>query len=172
MHRLSMLCLCPALLSAAAAEAPLRPLPIPAGTTATASCACEPGKGPELLIDGDPGTAMNPVGGSGLSGRPVTVDLRFPQALAKVAGIRLGPTDPFQNYYPIDIEVWVDSDGNGSCETMAVAKGGLTPLKQALEIAFDKPVAAKRLELRIVKCSQGGGGRAPIIAELALLTTR
>jgi hypothetical protein len=107
------------------------PPAVPAGTKATASFGTEADGRPEFLIDGDPKTWMRGQANTCKDAlEPVWIDLVFPAPVADLAGIETGDSDPYHNYYPKRAQFWVDTDGNGTFDTLG-AEAVLGPAAQA-----------------------------------------
>lgn len=138
---------------------------IPAGTIARSSKATEPGKGAELLLDGDADSVMTHQGGTYRKGEPTSVFLTFPQPVADLAGLVFGRGDQFGNYRWKEMEVHADTTGDGTYDTRIGRLSGGTGRK-----TFDpasKP--AHGLELRVTDQTNAGGGRAFALSEVEAL---
>ncbi len=167
MHRISISLLLVAGLAAA------EPLVLPPGTTFSASFACDKDKGPDKLFDGNLETAMNPGGGTARSPDAVTsVTVTFPAPVADLGGIVTGSSDKFANYWPKILEFWVDSDGDGRCDTKVGQTDKLGPGDQCkgTHRFSGRLPAAYALEIRCVQQNTGGGGRAWMMNEVGILT--
>ncbi len=137
--------------------------PLPPGTTARASFATEEGLGPEALLDGDSTTFMNPKPGTAVEGQPASVYLRFPVPVRDAAGIRIGRTDPHGNYRWEEMEIWADTNGDGTYDRLAgVYSGGAEGVKR-----FRAPVAeAHGIELRVTRQTRRALNRAFLLNEV------
>ncbi len=135
----------------------------PPGTTTRASMTCEDGMGPELLLDNDPTTFMQPRPGTAREGVPVSVFLTFPAPVADLAGIRIGRSDPYRNYVWETMEIWADTAGDGTSDLLAgTFTGGGEGIKR-----FRAPVASTHgIELRVTKQTLRGIHRAFMLNEV------
>ncbi len=143
--------------------------PVPAGTTIKGNIDFD--RGPEALLDGKDDTFMTPVGGT--AGRQWSLFLRFPEPLTTLGGVRLGNSDPHHNYYPREIELHVDTNGDGTYDMHVGTLDKLGPAAAtAGEHLFDrKPATAHGLELRAVRQNVAGVHRAYMLNRLDLLYT-
>jgi hypothetical protein len=158
-------------LAAQAAES-IPVLPLPEGTRIEASFATEGGRGPETLFDGNPATSM--IGGGNTAPSettPVSVFLRFPQPVRGLGGVETGDSDPNHNYYPMEMEFWADSNGDGRFDTKLGGAQGLGPgAKSAGQHLFDGRLdAVHGLEIRVVRQSSKALKRAYQMSHMKLL---
>lgn len=139
----------------------------PKGTTITADYRL--GKPAENLIDGDPTTQIS--GAPGTAKKPVSLFIKFPKPLPKLAGVELGASDPRGNYFPIDIEFWADTTGDNKYDTLCGTITGIkSPKKVAGKRIFQNSVKnVHSLMMRVTKQSQKGLNRAFIMKELSFI---
>ncbi len=168
-HFLLIIGVCNVSVVAADPDRPYRKGAVPDSTTIRASFETEMGSGPDMLLDASAKTRMVPVENS--AGGPCSLFLRFPHPLDNLAGVALGPSDPFANYFPEELRFFVDTTGNGTYDQYVGRVVGLGPKeKTAGEFLFErKPARAFGLEVRIVKQSRRGAQRAAILTDLSLL---
>lgn len=160
------------LMSSTASAAP-ESVRLPEGATATASFATEGSLGVENLFDGKPDTHMIGVGNTAPdSDTAVWINVKFPSPIENLAGLRLGGSDPFNNYFPIAAEFWVDTDGNGTFDTLAGKTDRLGPGDQSKgDRLFDGRIQkAHGLHFRVVKQSSQALKRAFRLNEIQFLS--
>ncbi len=138
-------------------------LPLPPGTKISASFATEQGRGPENLFDGDSSTSM--IGGGNTAPSettPVSIFVRFSEPLSGLGGVETGDSDPNHNYYPIEMEFWADSNGDGRFDTKLGGAQGLGPGAQSAgRHLFDGRLEKVHgLEIRVVRQSSKALKRA------------
>lgn len=145
---------------------------VPAGTKATASFGTDKTAGPEALIDGKADTFMTAAGNTcPTPTSTASVFLKFPQPLENLAGVYTGESCKFHNYYPIAMEFWIDSDGDGRCDTLVGETRKLGPAKQSVgrQMFNGRLPKAYALELRAVEQSCKGAKRAWTMNEVKLI---
>lgn len=130
---------------------------LPKGTTADVSVSTEENGGADKLLDDDPTTFLNPVGGTAREGKSVSVFLRFPKAVAGVCGIELGQTDPYRNYVWEEMDFYADTTGDGVYDTLSGHASGGAPGRKRFTRPLEK---AYGIELRVTKQSLKGVRRA------------
>ncbi|MDA3960652.1 MAG: hypothetical protein PF961_07665 [Planctomycetota bacterium] len=164
MRRLLLLAL--VIASAAAVESQ----PVPVGTEVTTDYRTEGRHPPEHLIDGDVKTHIGGAGGSGVRS-PLCVFLKFPEALPQLAGVVTGDSDYNHNYYPLELDLWLDTTGDNRFDTFAGSVTGLgAGAESAGDRVFAQPIAnVHALCMRVTKQSQKGLKRAFIMNELRLI---
>ena len=143
----------------------------PGGTTIRASFETEKDQGPQALLDDELKTFMNPKPNT--AGGIASLFLRFPRPMEDLAGVALGDSDKFFNYYPQEARFYIDTNGDGEYDRYV---GQVTTLgggaKSRGEYLFeDKPATAYGLEVRVVKQHTGASKRAYLLNELKLLTS-
>jgi hypothetical protein len=147
-------------------------LPLPTNTVIRSSFGTEKDGGPAVLFDGDPGTVLRGAGGSCSSPFSVaSIYLRFSKPIANIGGIETGNSDPLHNYYPVEMEFWGDSDGDGRFDTLLGRTRKLGPAAQCIgrhPFDFRLPLAYG-LEIRAVQQHVGGGKRAYQMDEMRLI---
>jgi len=151
------------------------PLTLPAGTTVSASFPTDDGKGAGNLIDGNSETMM--IGAAGSAPTPDTgssIFFRFPEPLTGLGGVKTGKSDPFQNYYPIAMEFWVDSDGDGTFDTKVGRTSDLGPGDKSVgDHLFDGRLEkVYGLEVRVVEQSAKSLKRAFQMGEIGLIASK
>jgi len=144
---------------------------LPAGTTVSASFPTDDGKGAGNLIDGDSETMM--IGAAGSAPTPDTgssIFFRFPEPLTGLGGVKTGGSDSFQNYYPIAMDFWVDSDGDGTFDTKVGGTSDLGPGDKSVgDHLFDGRLEkVYGLEVRVVEQSAKSLKRAFQMGEIGL----
>ena len=150
------------------------PLPLPTGTKVSTSFPTEKGKGAENLTDGNPETLMSGAPNSAPTPDAVTsVLFRFPTPISGLGGVKTGKSDGFKNYYPLSMEFWVDSDGDGTFDTKV---GGTTDLgpgdKSAGDHLFDGRLEkVYGLDVRVVEQSAKAQKRAFTMNEIGLMAS-
>ncbi len=147
------------------------PLAAPPGTTAKASFGTEADGRPEFLIDGDLKTWMRGQANTCKDALdPVWIDLVFPAPVADLAGIETGNSDQYHNYYPKRAQFWVDTDGNGTFDTL-VAEVVLGPAAQAAgRHLFDGRIPrAHGLRFLVTEQNRTGLNRCFMMNELRLI---
>lgn len=149
-------------------------LPLPAGTKVEASVRTDASGDPANLFDGDPGTWFASAGGVVPDeGTPVSIVLHFPSPVKNLAGVETGESDAYHNYYPLELEFWADSDGDGRCDTLLGRTTRVGPAKQCVgRHMFDGRLEqAYALEIRAVRQHVGGAKRAFTMNEMRLVTS-
>mgnify|MGYP000104590661 CR=1 FL=1 len=144
----------------------------PAGTKFESSFKTDNGKGADQLFDGDPDTWIAGAGGSYQDVLTATsVIIRFPKPENGIAAVRTGASDKFHNYYPMAMEFWADTTGDGKFDTKVGATTALGPDKKSEGVhKLTKGVnGIHAFEIRVTKQHTGGGGRAWTMNEIALL---
>jgi hypothetical protein len=147
-------------------------LPLPSNTVVRCSMGTEKDGGPSALFDGNPETVLRAVSGScGSPFSTASIFLRFPEPVADIGGVETGNSDPFHNYYPVEMEFWGDSDGDGRCDTLLGRTRKLGPAAQCVgRHRFDARLPlAHGLEIRAVEQHVGGGRRAFQMDEMRLV---
>lgn len=140
----------------------------------TTSFATEKGKGAENLIDGDPETSMSGAGNSAPTPDTVaSILFRFPAPVSGLGGVRTGKSDRFGNYYPIAMEFWADSDGDGTFDTKV---GGTTALGPGDKSVGDHLFEGRLekvygLDVRVVEQSAKAIKRAFFMNEIGLIAS-
>ncbi len=140
--------------------------PLPRGTTARVTVACEDGKGVEMLLDNDPTTFMNPRQGTARADVPVSVFLRWPTPVLDLAGIRIGRSDPHRNYVWEKLQIWADTDGDGTSDLLA---GSYTGGGEGLKRFRNTVPTVHGVELRVTKQTLRGTHRAFMLNEVDAL---
>lgn len=143
--------------------------PVPMGTRISATFATQGGGGPEVLLDGDEATYMNPAANTAET--PVSLYLQFPKPLKNLAGVRTGKSDAHWNYFPQEMHFFVDTIGDGKFDTYVGKTTRLGAAEQSVgeHLFARKPAVAHGLEIRVTKQSQKGLKRAFMMNELGLL---
>jgi len=157
-----------------ASNLPGQILPLPVGTKIGTSFNTEKDKGADKLFDNDLTTWMAPTGGSARSPESgSSITLRFPEPVTNLAGIETGETDPFKNYYPEQLEFWVDSNGDGRFDTRLGSVDGLKAAKEAVarHLFQDRLEKAYGLEIRCTRQVVAGGNRVFSMNEMRLVTS-
>jgi len=147
-------------------------LPMPEGTKISTSFTADETNKAANLIDGDASTFM--IGGNNTAPTPTTVNsvfLRFPKPLKDLGGIETGESDPYGNYYPIEMEFWADSNNDGRYETKLGSTRKLGPAKQSAgrHIFDGRLPEVSGLELRVTEQASQGVKRAFRMNEIGLL---
>ncbi len=145
---------------------------LPTGTEITADFATEKDSGPEKLFDGASGTWMVGAGGSYPGpGKVTAITLRFPQPIENLGAIRTGKSDKFHNYYPMRMEFWADTKGNGEFDSKIGEAATLGPDTKSEGLhTLPTPVSqVYALQIRVPEQHTGGGGRVWTMDEIALL---
>jgi len=146
-------------------------LRLPEGTRITASFATDPGKGPEVLFDGDKATWLVGGGGTGTREDQVTsIFLKFPKPVSGISAVSTGSSDRFHNYYPMAMEFWADTTGDGKSDTKLGFTDKLGPDAESIGThPFERPSGpVHTFELRVTKQHVGGGKRAWTMNEIVL----
>jgi hypothetical protein len=146
-------------------------MPVPEGTKLDVNFGFDSGAGPEALLDGDRTTFMMPASGS--ARRPAALTPRFPQPMQNLAGVVTGDAEPYHNYYAREMRLFVDTTGDGFCETDVGMTTNLDPAAESRgqHVFQRKPVIAHALEIVVVRQNQQALNRAFTLNELQLLTS-
>lgn len=147
-------------------------LPVPEGTEISTSFTADETNKAANLIDGDASTFM--IGGNNTAPTPTTVNsvfLRFPKPLKDLGGVETGESDPFHNYYPIEMEFWADSNNDGRYDTKLGSTRQLGPARQSAgKHIFDGRLPeVYGLELRVTEQASQGVKRAFRMNEIGIL---
>ncbi len=166
---LAVIAVCSSSALGAEKDRPYRKGVVPESTSVRASFDTERDSGPDMLLDADEKTRMVPVANT--AGGPTSLYFRFSKPVEDLGGIALGPSDGFANYFPEEIQFFVDTTGNGTYDQYVGRVMGLGPKeKTAGDFLFErKPAKAFGLEVRIVKQSRRGVQRAAILSDLWFL---
>ena len=149
------------------------PCAIPEGTKAQASFATDGERGRiENLIDGDPATFMSGAAGSCRGATdPVWVDLVFPQPVADLIGMETGKSDMFRNYYPKQAQFWIDTDGNGTFDTLgATVKLGAADESVGQHLFAGRIPKAFGVRFLVTEQNAAGLNRCFALNEIRLVT--
>lgn len=144
---------------------------LPQGTEIKANFTTDDGKGPDKLFDGNSGTWMVGGGGSYRADTASVITLQFPAPIDRLGAIRTGKSDKFHNYYPVRMEFWADTKGNGEFDSKIGAAEALGPDTKSEGIhPLPQPVSGiHALQIRVPEQHTAGGGRVWTMDEISLL---
>ncbi|MCC5844525.1 MAG: hypothetical protein JJU05_09760 [Verrucomicrobia bacterium] len=147
-------------------------LPWPEGTRVETSFKTQPGREAGNLIDGNRNTSMIGAEGSvATETTPTSIYFHFPEPVRGLGGVETGDSDPHHNYFPIEMEFWADSNGDGKFETKLGEVDGLGPADQSAgrHLFRSRLEQTHGLELRVTRQSARAVRRAFQLNHAALL---
>ncbi len=152
---------------------PGRVIALPEGTQLSATRGVDGKNGPANLFDGNPDTWLAHAGNTCReSTDTASVILKFPEPMRDIGGVETGESDAFHNYYPIELEFWGDSDGDGRCDTLLGRTRNVGPASKCVgRHSFDGKLSLLyALEVRAVEQHAAGAKRAFTMNEMRLVS--